>query len=655
MSMEILINRININLNHEAICRDFDIWKISTDLFGKQNYGKTINKIYKTFKPMSLCNLGKGSYAVLVSKGRKHHLNDAHFVATTIQPGDLGKASCSKLLLGALPQLTNDHTRSSEGVGLYYLSDIEIIRKIEVLRTFEIKLEWEQKQHLVLKVEAATFTPVSYHTNADGNLYGDCTHLPRVTFDRWAQELTRSSGGEFIKKKHRDKNMSSELLSLDTKNPSKFWRSKMGILAIFMDDVQRYLKSYISIDFQPLSSMYRTRFKDVDIKKTYEAINNLLIQKEINLINLTDTDVSPLISVMKEEGLNVIQSRDVRPNSLNFAIHHDKEYYELASQIDPYNQLRVEDAIIQSVYPGTIFKEGKLSKTEYEACKKEIFIKWEAVDRQLKLIVPEGNWLFVICNEKKDAEFVFNTLSCNQGILAFEVLSMDTAQDKFLLDLPRTMVDGDHAVINLDTKDTYIFEETNYVALPQFYDLARVMNELADGYAMGIQRIWIDEFLELLKKGDIILPNRELVETKLSSLLTLNPSIEKFYKKEIFSNSENKIAYKGSFQVFFDWIAAEKGLRLGASLKAQDSGYIEAALGLFYNEEENLYFVGDKDNVKSVPRFCRMRRVLTDAEIVPVELLKMMEVFHIRHKQATIYPFPFKHLRELVRLNALKV
>jgi hypothetical protein len=153
-----------------------------------------------------------------------------------------------------------------------------------------------------------------------------------------------------------------------------------------------------------------------------------------------------------------------------------------------------------------------------------------------------------------------------------------------------------------------------------------------------------------MKNGSIEVTNKELVESRLSKLLSQKNYLETFYKNDIFGSQENKIAYKGSLQSFFDWIATEKGLRLGASLKGQDNGYIEASLGLFYNEDERLYFVGDKDNVKSIPKFCRMRRILTDAETVPTELLKMMEVFHIRHKQATIYPFLFKHLREFAQV-----
>jgi len=651
VSEDILINRIDVQFNDKAIDADFYFLKINSDLKGKQNYGKVINAIYKHVQPLSLCSLGKGRYAVLMKKGNNHTLGNLHYTVLAQKSCEMATSSKVKLLIGALPTLTTDHQQSSEGVGLYYLSDIERIRNVDVLRSYEVKIEWEQAKHLVLRIEAATFTPVSYHTNADGQLYGDCTHLPRIKFDPWTQELTRNPGGEYIKKKHRDRNMRSEMVSLDTKNPAKFWRSKMGVQAIFMDDVKRYLSDYMSLRFKILSPEYRVRFKDRDVKASYESINRLLSSRSINLINLTNSNTSVLVTALEQDGLAVTESKHVASDALNLAIHHNKDFYEAKQQADPYKSLRTEkDIVIQSAYPETLIRKGKLSQSEYEACKKELFVKWETASREFKLVKPGGDWLFVVCHAPKDEERYYNTLSWCNGKLSFERLDEGNAQDRFLLDLPRLLKNHEHAVVDLNSGEPFIFEDTNYVALPKYQDLAVVMNELSDGYASGLKSVWIEEFLSLLESGEINVTNPALVKCRLKKLLLRNPLASTLYKKDIFNDKDNKITYRGGLQTFFDWVATEKGLRLGASLKSQETGYIEASLGLFYNNEERLYFVGDKDNVKTVPRFCKIRRILTDAENVPTELLQMMEVFHIRHKQATIYPFPFKHLREMAKV-----
>ncbi len=647
MSKEILINRINIQFNDEQIDKRFDLFKINCDLKGKQSYGKAITTIYELVKPLSLCKTQDG-YAVLVEKGATHSLDNPHYAVVPQTSAEMPMNSKAKLLIGALPVLQSDHQKCSEGAGLYYLCNVEPIRKIDVLRTYEVKIEREQRQHLVLNIVSATFTPVSYHTNAEGKLYGDCTHLPKLKFDQWTQELTRSNEGKYIKKKHRDKNMSGEMVSLDTKNPGKYWRSKMGVLATFMEDVNRHLSDFIQIEFETLSPKYRARFKDQDIRSFYRAIHELLVKHPINVINLTDCDCSVLGRALERDGFAVTYSPDVKSKALNLAIHHDQGYYESKGLVDPYKQLRTDtDVIIQSAYPETLIKKGRLSQSQYEACKKELFIKLEAMNGELMLVKPDGEWLFVICHQVDKSTKVYDTLCVNSGKLAFKQVDERSAQDLFLLDLPRQLKNKEHAVVDLASGDTFIFEETNYVALPEYQRLAVVMSELADGYANGIKRTWVEEFLEQLEAGDIEVSNPKMVTDRLRTLLVRNPASATLYKEAIFNDKDNAIAYKGSLQTFFDWIAEEKGLRLAASLKGQDAGFIEASLGLFYNDDEKLYFVGDKDNVKSVPRFCRIRRILTDSEDTPEELLKMMRVFHIRHKQATVYPFPFKHLREL--------
>ncbi|WP_228247951.1 hypothetical protein [Acinetobacter haemolyticus] len=649
MNDGILVNRIDLKLDQVMMSKDFTVLKITSDLGGKQHYGQVINTIYKEITPLSLCNAGKGAYYALVHKEHRYKLDNPHFAVAPVIPIDLNSYHCAKLLIGALPYLSGN-TQSCEGVGLYYLSDIENIRGTEVIRTFEIKIEQEQG-HLVLKIDGATFTPITYHTNAQGELYGDCTHLPRFKFDRWSQSMNRSKHGEFIKKAHRSKRMRSDVVSLDTKNPSKFWNTKAGILALFMSDVEKYLEKYLSIQFDQLSSEYRVRFKDTNVKETYQAIDELLKQKRMNLINLTEIDIAPLQAAFIADGITVHLSNEVDDEAFNLAVHHSKEFYEDSGQIDPYQQLRASDTIIiQSAYPDTLLKNGELVKTTYEACKKELLVKWEVVSRRLKLLTPVGNWLFIVCKRPKDIEESYFTVSSHQGELTFAKLNSMDVQE-YLLNLPKLMTDKELLIVDLDNQETYLIEETKYIALPNFAELAQIMKELDAGYDKGIQREWVTEFLNLLEYDLIDLTNKELVVSKLGDLLKQNPLLEVFGKKEIFGNPTNKIAYKGSMQSFFDWVALEKGLRLGASLKAQDSGYIEASLGLFYSEEEKLYFVGDKDNVKSVPKFCRIRRIVTDADEVPNELLRMMEAFHIRHKQPTVYPFLFKHLREFFKID----
>ncbi|MDD5462493.1 MAG: hypothetical protein PHG00_12800 [Methylococcales bacterium] len=655
MSNTILTNRVELKVNSESVDAAFDIWLLKTDLIGKANYGSVINTIYRELKPLSLAFVRKDEYAVLLRKDVSVSFNNPHYSLNRLKANDIPTVSCARLLIYAMPNLSNEQPRSSEGAGLYYLTDIENIGRTEVLRAFEIKIE-QTSDYVLLKVDGATFTPVQYHTNANGELYADCTHLPRFKFDKWSQELGRAHFGDFIKKKHRDRKMKSEMVSLDTKHPGKFRKTKMGVLAQFIQDVERELGDMLTIEFSPRSSSYRVRFKDTDVKKAYAEIDALLAGYVFNIVNLTDVNTSSLEKAFELDGIQYGQSTSVKSDELNLVIHHPAEHYEALGQVDPYRSLHsAPGAIVQSAYPTTLFADNDIARSQYEACKKELLIKIEVNENTLRLVKPAGNWTFIksVIVDEADNGTSYHILHLNDGTMSYRQLDQCSAEE-LLLNLPGILSKNGYAVIDDTNGEGFIFEETGMVAIPEFQSLSKIMAELAHSFDNGLPRDWVTEFLGLLKNDEIEVKNAALVNDKLTRLLDATVGKERITKEVLVANKETKISYRGSLQTFFDWVTVEKGLRFGASLKSQNAGLLEAALGLFYNDEEHLYFVGDKDNVKSIPRFCQIRRIVTDTNEVPEQLLKMMQVFHICHKQATVYPFLFKHLAEYEKRAQVK-
>jgi hypothetical protein len=647
MSTTILTNRVELKVNHESVDAAFDIWLLKTDLVGKANYGPVINTIYRELKPLSLAFVGTGAYAILLPKGANISFDNPHYSLNRLSANDLPSISCAKLLINAMPNLSDNQPKSSEGAGLYYLADIEKIGHTEVLRAFEIRFV-QSGNNVLLNVDGATFTPVQYHTNAKGELYGDCTHLPRFKFDKWSQELSRARYGEFIKKKHRDRKMKSDMVSLDTKYPGKFWKTKMGILAQFIQDVDRELGDMLKIEFLPLSSSYRVRFKDTDVKKVYSEIDALLAGYVVNIVNLSDINTRTLEKAFESDGIPYEQSTSVKSGALNLVIHYPADHYKELEQEDPYRSLRSDpETIVQSAYPTTLFTNDDIARSPYEACKKELLIKVEVNENTLRLVKPTGNWTFIksVTVDKPDNCTSYRVLHLKDGAMSYRQLDQSSAEE-LLLNLPGILSKNGYAAINETSGEGFIFEETGMVAIPEFQSLSKIMSELEHSFDNGLPRKWILEFLGLLENEEIEVKNAELVRDKLTRLLDATVGRERITREVLLANKETKLSYRGSLQTFFDWVTVEKGLRFGASLKSQNAGLLEAALGLFYNDEEHLYFVGDKDNVKTIPRFCQIRRILMDTNEVPEELLKMMEVFHIRHKQATVYPFLFKHLAE---------
>lgn len=648
---DVLINRIKVDLNHDAIQNDFVFVRIETKLSQKANYRRVVSEIYEKLSPLALCKPEENVFVALLRKGGQYSFDNPNNAFSLIQSNEVDAVNCARLLVRSLPHISDEMTRFSEGVGLFYISRVEKIRDVEVLRAFQINIEREANNHLVLAISGTTFTPITYHVDENGELNKKCRHLLRVMYNQDRDVLTVSSKGNYIKKKHRVRKMTSEMVSLDTKNPSKFWISKMGVLKRFMDDMQLYMSDYIAIKFDEISPepLQRRYFKERYVSDAYKKIGDFLSREVFNIVNFTNVDVSHLVMKLKSEGFKVKDSKSADERSLNLIIHYEKEYYEDRNLDDPYAVVRSQNnGVFQSVYPDSIFKNEQVVDAVYEACKKELFIKMEILRNRFLLTRLKGNWRFVLCEATKDNDPVYHCLDASQDILAYSALSIEEAQDSFLEELPRTLsLNGQKAVINLDTNESYVIEETKYVAMPRYKELAKIMKELEIGYENGIKTDWIKEFIETLDSGDAGSEQDPLIKS-LEKLLKANSAKDTVFKNDIFKSPGNKISYRGKFQAFFDWVTIEKGMRLGASLKRRDDGYIDAGVGLFYNRDEMLYFVGSKNNVKTLPNFCRIRRIVTRSSTVPAELLDMMEAFHIRHKQATVLPFPFKHLREYI-------
>lgn len=649
MKNTILTNRIDLRLCYPAISGYFQIVQIKADGKDKSSYGKTVNQIYEKLSPISLAKTEEGTYVALQKKGCSFKFENESLTHKLVSPESLSTICLARLLIGALPTVLDGSSRPSEGVGLFYLVDIETVNKVDVLRAIQIKLEMDHSDNIALKLDAATFTPMQYHTNKEGKLHKNCVHLPRFHYCDEDGSIRVSKKGGYLKKKHHRKKMRSDMVSLDTKYPSKYWKSKMGVLDTFISDLEKSMSKFISIQFHELPQDFRLRFKENDIQKLYSDIDCILRTQRFNVVNYTVADVSPLIDCLENDGFHVIKSSEIEEGCMNIAIHHSKEYYEENNHDDPYLNIRTNrDIAIQSVAPDNIIKNGLVVKAVYEACKKELLIKFEVLERKLKLVELGGNWLFAIC-KVADKIPSFECLELVEGNHKYYSLDVESAHSSFLEDIPATeLKNGLHIVIELDSKKSFIIEETKLVALPQFKELSQIMRELERGYDLGVQRQWISEFIQLSEDGKICLSNKEKVLEKLKNLLSTNQFQKNFYKDDFFKSATNKFSYRGGYQVFFDWIHSAKGVRMGASIKSRSNNYIEAGLGLFYSNEEKMYFVGDKDNLKSLPKFCRIRRIIANNDdiLTTQKLLEMMNVFHIRHRQGTILPFPFKHLRE---------
>ena len=661
--MDVQINRMAVTFSYERICQDFEVLLIRYDNPEYGAFGRVINAIYAEIKPLSLSKEAGYAYYVLLPKGqgRAARLEDDHFVIREQDPRNIKPLHLARLLIGALPVLSDSEERFCEKLGLYYLVECEEDRGVPIIRTFQIVLEEDQQgaETIVVNLTGTTFIPLAYYQNRDGSLPPKVARLPRFYFDEFSQEMKKDLKGDFICRGHKTKRMKSQVVSLDRSRPHLFWQSKLGVLKLFLDDVKRYLGSYITYQLETIESDYRVYFSSKKINDLYKKIDSVIRMRPFNIVNLSDVDPSKLIEFVKKDQLNYAISTELDPKAFNLVIHHSPQYYADRYRKDPYQDLHRENVVVQS-----IMVENIESTEAYEACKKEFAIKEEILRNQFLLISLEGTWTFIKREmrsildadgqETKEKEAWHHLLEVKGGQLSYRSISPnDDSFDEVLITLP--IVEGDqweYAICHEKSGTSYIIQETNYVELPDFESISEVMKELEVGHDTGILREWIEEFLALLKSSKLdIKASDEQISDLIARLERLLDLSKKRYFKEDWGRGAYALFYRGVAKSFFDWLYAEKRILLGASLQGKQ-GYMNAAFGLFYNNREKLYYVGAQNIKEKVSQFCVLRRIITDAESVPDALLEMMTHFHIRHKNSTVYPFPFKHLREYQKLNA---
>lgn len=658
---KILINRITTDFNHDNIRLSFNIYKIGyRPDTQRKSYGKIINTIYQIINPLSLTQeypFNNKYYYVLLDKHTKIKSNilGDDFTIQEANAENISQVILCRLIVETLPKLINKSNQFCNKAGLYYLHSVEDIQGINVIRTLKIDISQDRSplNNILLKIHGVTFTPDHYHFK-DGELPKKLSNKPKFSFDEFSQTMRKDLQGEYIQKAHRVKRFQSDMITLSLNNIDGFIQSKMGVLLTFMADLEKYMGQYITIKFNQLESNYRQYFKDSSIKKNYTKINEIIKLHPINIINLINKDISELIKAFSQDDFRITESPLIQDRCINIVIHHDKEYYQEQNLEDPYASVHQKDIVTQSIIYDSLFNKGKLIHAVYEACKKELLIKIEVLKNQLLFTIPDGNWRFISAEKIKnelpntysiDDEFRYHQLDLISGKLSYKILNDDESIEELLSlpELPQKY--WKYAVINLNEQLGYIIEETDYLALPEYEEIGMLLKKINENNDLGISKEIIREFQCYLNENKDHFKDPDQLGDKIQYLL--NSHKKQFNIDDLRTKKLPNLIYKGDGKRFYDWLNEYKGILLATSLRSKERGLVEALNGLFYNHTEGFYYSGGTTNVDETIRHHNViRRLVSNDDNVPKMLLEMMEEFHIKHKQSTVYPFLFKHLRE---------
>ena len=217
------------------------------------------------------------------------------------------------------------------------------------------------------------------------------------------------------------------------------------------------------------------------------------------------------------------------------------------------------------------------------------------------------------------------------------------------------MKDTDYFIIqNPTTKPScYLIQESNYRPLPDFIKLHQQMTAIDKAHNHGFHRDWAKQYLALIENNEIQLDmDKKADKDFLEKLTNIANVADEIISKDNFFKFN--LRYKGKGKDFIDWVYQTYGYLWNTSLRGQEAGYVEALKGFYYEPSQQYYFAGLADGLDSkISNFSVMRKIITShPESQHLALLNLMdETFYIRHKQSTVLPFLFKHLREFEKLH----
>lgn len=592
---------------------------------------------------------------------------------------------------------------ASEGVGLYYFKDKDKIHNAIVFRTFEIDIAphtFDPVQS-VIKINGTTFTPRELHKNSDGSYPAKILRQPSFNVTPFFEHIKKgqskaatSRDHDYIKRGvkfgNKQSRMTSEMIVVDSSKPEKFFKSKAGVLSQFQHDINLLLSPYMHLTWLALPQSYRRHATKTDVDKHYDKIHQLLAAQQVYVCDIDSGNpdyANQVVQYLGKKGINASVRQDnllpFKPEDeasnqpIHLILHHDADYYQDNKITDPYKQFTqaVKDRWLlkQSLTIESLFTDkDKFNIHMLDNSLTELLIKMEVAMGKLILSSPlSHNWR-CIQGVYEDSENGRKKILIGYDVLDYKTVNNQISHQSYE-DIDREALDieelvttflgndaklgiNDYLIICNPESDNvaYIIEESNCLPIPKFMQVDKIMRQLHKAQEYGFEISWAKEYLDLIKSGvvDIKLNKKPNLLDKLSKLVESNLNQNRIAYKQF---KQAKIGYRSiDEQSFFNWVYDTHGYLFNTSLRGGQEGYLDAARGLFYSDESQTYFSGSTTNLNtSIANFNVMRRIKSDIPLneTPEHLLALMDTYHIRHRQSTVLPFLFKHLREFVRIK----
>lgn len=723
-SYPIYTNNLNVEILRKNVDNQFTIYQIATnDKFYKTN---VLDFASEKFKAQSVAYyqgnrwfamFNKGSVNEIILKEEIHAKDDSAIINEVDlfnkdfdSNESIKDVELAQLLVNSLKNRSDNLFSYNNITGnLYYSLDVKVNAKtIELLK---LRFYTHANNQIALEASTETFSEVESLKK-----YGKSKAEPKYVFDE--------ETGEFRKKLHNDKTNGQKFFDkgaltrkgakkkfLDFSTEENFKKSKTGIIANFLSDVEENLADYISISQVPLldyknCEIQRCEYENKDYRKFIKE-NGICIVDTVNTTESIQMKNSITDFLKEEYGISEIFDRRIEEKYI-IEIIHDKEsdFYAQKKDLDnpnlfsEYNKpkdqhnLFSEEEIIQhiTVEKSSVKMNSDTIKDVMRNIVQELIIKENIKSKQISLVNwnEPNDWTFVKCSkgkwnkQKNSYNFRYYKITISQnGKLSFEIFD----------DIKYPEQNKEHAILrnifeyyNKDNRKQYsniecvvyktiddlnVIYKTKEYTLPDVADLAKTI-ALSDGktvIAKSVLEQQLDEFISLhsftKKQQDEINLLKQNIKDEEKTDISYKKLLTAFDEK---GKKRSLIKIK-LVKDFVDWLynktyEEENPILLHAQIKSKENLYknFNSFLGIksLILDGQFKYFVGKKESAlqRNLPTSCVIRDVISwtknginkNGPIFFNEISHMLSVEFVRNGQYTVIPFPMKYLNEYIRL-----
>lgn len=647
------------SLDHAALSDRFEIACISyqswSDVERKTNLAALPKRIYRSGKVLALLQHRKHSqYWVLLPKHTAISLPDDS-LSIRVEPLDsVDDWILRALLIRAMPRIIGARKgdlERAEADGLFYVTKHKALGKQgSVITTVTVEPWYSQvTQSWRLDIRTITFTPVKAHEDENGQLPPKIAKLPRYELDTLSQEVKRNSNGQYVKRtlwRGRKNRVPAIKLSGEITLES-YYRTRLGVLSMFLEDIQRAYGSALQLELNSIQPDEHQTISDKSVKETYSGLLDLMREQPIWISNQSSDPEAgfKLQAELQRLGLEPVHTNQIESNGLNLLLVNNKDSYK-TGEPDPYRIARQEypDTILQSCYPERLTDEAK--RHVAEVLVKELLIKSEIQQCKLLLdypLLPNDAWFITSIrpegeNLRPDAVWPMFFCRVDGRQLSFGSLPEDI-REELHVSLGKTQKkqvfsgrERAEVVFWPETGANLIVSDTGAVSLPDEKKLLEWVKEFDRTIAEGIPSDLVKEYCDRHSESPLTEDLRDIFTRH-------NPLIPARAFREIRYQSK-------ASRHFYDYLAAQ-GYRLKAGFQAKETGPLSTTTGIWINRSQQLYAAGPVGSAsRSQDNFNHVYHVGSNGNGVPEWFWKSLEVWHIRHRGTTVFPYIFKHVRE---------